>query len=193
MTFDMELMSQEKTEILIAFEPWIPYSLDSPLYSKGVNTQILPNTVTRKYPKAKHIGWIRERKSILGVLPEGIYEMLLVHEIENVTVVSEALGCNFIGLVDNNTLIIPQNNLLIGIARAILISAVKQEFEIVYKSPSVEEVLSMKECYLCSASRGIFPIVKIDDTPISNGNPGPIFAKLFTLYHQQLQSELCAI
>ena len=186
-------MNQSNCAILVAIEPWKPFNINSPIYSEGVKIQVLPASVKRSAPEAKHNGWIHKRKEIMSNLPNEIYESLLVDTTDKGLVVLESLGCNFIGLRKDGTLIFPKDKLLIGIARAILLSAVEGKFNVVYESPTLEEVMNMDECYLCSASRGPFPIIKIDDKEIGDGKPGKTFSILFELYHNQLENELIPI
>ena len=176
----------ETGSILIALEPWIPFSRESDIYSKGVKVQTLPNTTSRKFPRAKHNGWIHERYKMTH--EGGIYEHLLL-DAENR--VLESSGSNFIGVRDENTLVVPFDSILIGLARQIFIDAVKNSnFTVVCEPPSLAEVLEMKEAFLCSASRGVFPIVEIDKKPVGEGVPGPIFQILDNLYRTQLASEM---
>ena len=51
-------MDQSNCAILVAIEPWKPFGIDSPIYSEGVKIQVLPASVKRSTPEAKHNGWI---------------------------------------------------------------------------------------------------------------------------------------
>lgn len=184
-------MKKDSPEILVAIEPWTPYTIDSPIYKNGVKVQTLPLEIKRNTPKAKHNGWIHQRKTIMTNAGNGIYEFLLLGTNDNgEEIVLEASGCNFIGLNGDNTLVFPEDDILIGIARAILIDALKPHFNVEFRCPTLKEVLNMKECYLCSASRGIFPIIEINGQLVGNGQPGEIFPSLYTHYNTQLQNEL---
>ena len=47
---------------------------------------------------------------------------------------------------------------------------------------SVERLRSTDEIWLTSATKGIAPIVRLDDQPIGTGSPGPVWQKVIKLY-----------
>lgn len=49
------------------------------------------------------------------------------------------------------------------------------------------EVLAADELLLSSATKEILPITRLDDQPVGNGTPGPIYAKLYAAYQQAKQ------
>ena len=51
-----------------------------------------------------------------------------------------------------------------------------------------EEVESCDELMLTSATREILPIVRLDGKPVSNGRPGPVYAKLRAAYDAAIEA-----
>ncbi|MBG6076866.1 D-amino acid aminotransferase [Polaromonas sp. CG_9.11] len=49
------------------------------------------------------------------------------------------------------------------------------------------EVLAADELLLSSATKEILPITLLDDQPVGNGTPGPVYAKLYAAYQQAKQ------
>ena len=49
------------------------------------------------------------------------------------------------------------------------------------------EVLAADELLLSSATKEILPITLLDDQPVGNGMPGPVYAKLYAAYQQAKQ------
>ena len=57
---------------------------------------------------------------------------------------------------------------------------------------SREEVLAADELLLSSASKEVLPITRLDGKPVGNGNPGPIYEKLYAAYQQAKQRSAAA-
>lgn len=49
---------------------------------------------------------------------------------------------------------------------------------------SREEVFAADELLLSSATKEVLPVTRLDDTPIGNGKPGPIYEKLYAGYQR---------
>jgi branched-subunit amino acid aminotransferase/4-amino-4-deoxychorismate lyase len=48
----------------------------------------------------------------------------------------------------------------------------------------------LDEAFLTSASRGVLPVTRIDDTQIGDGLPGPVTRRLAAAYHARLEGLL---
>jgi D-alanine transaminase len=74
-------------------------------------------------------------------------------------------------------------NILRGITRASLIQLAREAGTELFEQPfSVEEAKAAREAFLTSASAFVTPITSIDGTIIGDGRPGPVTAKLRSLY-----------
>jgi D-alanine transaminase len=74
-------------------------------------------------------------------------------------------------------------NILRGITRASLIEIAREAGVELYEQPfSVEEARAAREAFLTSASAFVTPITAIDGAKIGDGVPGPVTAKLRSLY-----------
>ncbi|MDR0479190.1 MAG: aminotransferase class IV, partial [Burkholderiaceae bacterium] len=49
---------------------------------------------------------------------------------------------------------------------------------------SEAEVRQAQELILSSATKELLPVTRLDDTPIGNGSPGPVFARLYAAYQR---------
>ena len=74
--------------------------------------------------------------------------------------------------------------ILAGVTRAGVLTALKTETGIqVEERPfSVDEALRASEAFVTSASGGVIPVVSIDGRKVGTGKPGPVGAKVHTLY-----------
>lgn len=86
-------------------------------------------------------------------------------------------------LVKNKVLITPKVNILGGITRKIVISlAKKQKIKVEERKVLVEELLTADEVFITATNKLVCPIVKIDQTKISQGKVGEITIKLLESY-----------
>ena len=51
-------------------------------------------------------------------------------------------------------------------------------------------MFSADEVLLSSAAKEVLPVTMIDDQPVGDGKPGPVYAKLYGLY-QEAKEQQC--
>lgn len=84
----------------------------------------------------------------------------------------------------------PRDNLVLEGIRYGLIEELCREAGVPFELRRVprEEVLSADELLLSSATKEILPITRLDDQPVGNGRPGPIYEKLYAGYQRLKQA-----
>ena len=97
---------------------------------------------------------------------------------------SEASACN-VWLVKNGKLMGPPKDHLVlaGIRFAVLEHLCEQlglPFEL--RPIARDELLGADELLLSSASKEVLPVTRLDGQPVGNGQPGPIYDKLYAAY-----------
>ncbi len=81
----------------------------------------------------------------------------------------------------NNTLVTPPaDGILKGITRKVILSLAKDRFEISESPLPLEKLLTADEVLITGTNKGVVPVVRIDDTPIGDGRPGPNTRTLMT-------------
>ncbi|MBH2009139.1 MAG: aminotransferase class IV [Xanthomonadaceae bacterium] len=99
---------------------------------------------------------------------------------------SEAAASNVWVVQDGKVMGPPRDHLVLEGIRYGLIEEICRaagiEFEL--RRISRAEVLAADELLLSSATKEILPITLLDGQPVSNGQPGPIYAKLYAAYQQ---------
>jgi branched-chain amino acid aminotransferase len=77
-------------------------------------------------------------------------------------------------------------NILEGITRATVMEFAKNEFgfETVSRSIDRSELYTADELFFCGTGAQIAPIIEIDKRTLSNGQPGPITAKIKDMYQK---------
>jgi branched-chain amino acid aminotransferase len=176
----------------IAIEPLKP--LPREIYEKGVS--VISTELQRQHPRLKSTTFVgrsdAERKHLAA---EGIFEALLVKD----GVILEGMTSNFfyvnynraerIGAVSamqskrGAVLRTAANDVLLGITRDTVIEVARTTgLEVKYQPLKRDQLADVDETFLTSSSRGIVPIVKIDEVIIGQGSPGPITQQLSAAY-----------
>ncbi|HET9914612.1 MAG TPA: aminotransferase class IV [Anaerolineales bacterium] len=76
-----------------------------------------------------------------------------------------------------------QDGVLLGITRQIIIEiAQNNRLEVKYQPLKRDQLAAAQEAFITSSSRGIVPVIQIDDVTIGQGIPGPITKKLSAIY-----------
>nr|WP_315235321.1 D-amino acid aminotransferase [uncultured Albidiferax sp.] len=103
---------------------------------------------------------------------------------------SEAASSN-VWLVKNGTLVgVPKDNLVLEGIRFGLMEEIcrAQGIPFELRRISREEVLNADELLLSSATKEVLAITTLDGRPVANGQPGPIYAKLYAGYTAATQA-----
>jgi branched-chain amino acid aminotransferase len=163
----------------IAIEPLKP--LPREVYEKGVRVET--TELHREHPRLKSTTFIgrsdAERKHIAR---EGVFEALLVKNKE----ILEGMTSNFfyIGQIDNLSYIgTASEDILLGVTRKTVLEIARgRELEVKYQTLKLDQISAVDEVFITSSSRGIVPVIKIDDVTIGQGRPGPITKQLIDAY-----------
>ena len=88
-------------------------------------------------------------------------------------------------MVSNGILITPPNGpaLLPGITRDLILELAVNN-AIPYREADIplEQLLTADEIWLSSSTREISPVVRLDDTTVGEGTPGPVWKRMISLY-----------
>ena len=103
---------------------------------------------------------------------------------------SEGAAANVWVVKDGKVLGSPRDNLVLEGIRYGLIEMLCRDAGVPYELRRVsrEEVVAADELMLSSATKEILPITRLDDKPVGNGRPGPIYEKLYAGYQRAKQN-----
>ncbi|MEN9563612.1 MAG: hypothetical protein RIR73_1856 [Chloroflexota bacterium] len=170
------ILTKDTGDVYIGIQPLIP--APESVYRDGVH--VLTANMARHDPRIKGTDFITQSANLRKLVKGDVYEILLVH----IGGILEGMTSNFYavrsqGLLrvkehhprNDITLITAQKGILLGVTRrAVLQLARRQGMSIEYRPPRVDE--KFDEAFLTSSSRGVVPIVKIDDKRVGQGVPG---------------------
>lgn len=132
--------------------------------------RIMTHDYVREFPSVKSINYMMGIRLISQLKARGAEEVLYYKN----GIVSEFPRCNFFIVREDNTVVTPARNILLGITRKNVLHLARKRFEVLEADITLEEVLNAKEVFLTSTTKRILPIVQVDDTVIGNGNPGEV-------------------
>jgi len=132
--------------------------------------------MARQDPRLKETTFIAESAAQRKLLNSEVFEILMTRN----GGILEALTSNFYA-IKGRLLITARRGVLLGVTRmAVLRLARGQGMSIASRSPRLNEPFD--EAFLTSSSRGIVPIVSIDDHPVGEGRVGAWTKRLSKAY-----------
>jgi branched-chain amino acid aminotransferase len=155
--------------------------LPGKVYEDGVTVET--TELQRENPRLKSTTFIeRSDTERRHIAKEGIFEALLVKDrniLEGMTsnffYVRQVVNLPYIGTA--------RDHILLGITRATVIELARgRGLEIQYEPLRQDQLSHIQEAFITSSSRGLVPVVKIDDVTIGQGRPGPITKDLMSAY-----------
>jgi len=160
MTFDPET----PTFYILTHELHLP---PAELYESG--GRLLTHAHRREVPSAKTTNYItmlqhRKRTADAGALD------LIYHDGERV---SEAASAS-VYVVRGATIYAPVSGVLWGTVGSLVLEWARERFDVVKADISLVDLLSADEVFLTSTTRGVVPIVQIDEHDIGGGTVGPV-------------------
>jgi branched-chain amino acid aminotransferase len=171
----IRLVMTKKGEVYIALSPLKVLSPEH--YQQGVRA--VTSDLQRDNPRQKSTSFISNSQSERAELSRSKkFEVLLVSN----GFILEGMTSNFF-YVRNGVLGTARNDILLGVTRRVVLRVARgSHLDIVYRPVKRDQVPTLSEAFLTSSSRGIVPIVQIDDMAVGEGIPGPITRNLMGGY-----------
>jgi branched-chain amino acid aminotransferase len=102
--------------------------------------------------------------------------------------VTETLRSSFFMSRGGRLITAPEGRVLGGVTRNIIIQLARENgIEVEERCPGIEELKFADEAFLTGSGKEVLPVVKIGDTTIGGGRPGPMAARLRKLYRDALE------
>ncbi len=167
-------------ECIITLEPFTPPP--ATLIEHGVVCVTMPNSA-RQNPLVKSTEWMHQRDDIKQA---DAYETLLLDNHQHIL---EGTSSNFYA-IRANTLYTAGEGILGGIARAIVLDVAPSIIPVELTPISLDDIPHIHEAFITSSSRGIIPVVKIDNHTIGDGRVGKITTDLREAYQAWVNGHL---
>ncbi|MFW5860375.1 MAG: aminotransferase class IV [Planctomycetota bacterium] len=146
-------------------------------YTHGV--AVVTFSGQRYAPQIKTTTYITGRRGIAAAARRGAEEALYVDEQGHV---SEGVTSNVLALFDR-TVISPAHNALQGITRE-HIKHIVGELGLAWRDGELTpaDLHRADELWITSSVRELMPVIRVDDTPIGDGRPGPLAQRIRERY-----------
>jgi branched-chain amino acid aminotransferase len=175
------LVMTAEGQIYLAVEPL--KRIPAEIYAHGV--QVISSEVARQSPRLKTTSFISASNSLRTQLAgTGVYEALLVRK----GYILEGMTSNFF-YIKEGKLGTARQGILLGVTRSTVLRVARWSgLEIAYKPLKREHVPELDEAFLTSSSRGVVPIVQVDDVTVGQGRPGEVTNRLRNRYEAYIES-----
>ena len=100
--------------------------------------------------------------------------------------IQEGTTTNVFAFIDEK-LVTPGGRILCGITRQVVLDLAKDHYPIEFRDISVDEFLKAHEIFITGTSKGLLPIVQVNETIIGDGKPGKHTRKLMQLLEELVQ------
>ena len=194
-------------QIYVSMVPLKP--LPREVYEKGVRVET--TELQREHPRLKSTAFIgRSDSARKHIMQEGIFEALLVKDgkiLEGMTsnffyvlrvernewrtsatnvveTFASTVGRTALPSTQRDAILgTARDDILLGITRDTLLEiARKKGLDVKYQPLKRDQIHDVHEAFITSSSRGVVPVIQIDQVKIGQGSPGPITKELMAAY-----------
>jgi branched-chain amino acid aminotransferase len=151
----------------------------------GSGVKLITNEYLRVRPEVKSLNYVNLISLRKVIKRQRAYNVLYVQNSR----VLEAATCN-IFTVKGKLLKTPKSDVLYGITRKVVMKIAAKEFNVKEEDIKFDELLKSDEVFITSTTKGIIPVVTIDNHVIGNGKPGIITQKLINLFNQFVSNSI---
>jgi branched-chain amino acid aminotransferase len=156
------ILEKNNGYIYIVIQPFEPHSRQ--IYENGVH--VVTAELARQVPRVKDTGFISSSIEQRKRVGRDVFEVLLTKNGK----ILEGMTSNFYA-IKGKTLVTARRGILLGVTRRVILRLARgQGMSVEYRSPNVHE--KFDEAFLTSSSRGVVPIVSIDNKSVGQGRVG---------------------
>lgn len=139
----------------------------------------------RRYlPEAKYLDYMPAIRTRQLHKEKGIMEVIYVDQGQ----VLEASTSNVM-IFKGDRLITPDEGVLKGITRKLVLEAAEEEFQVEKRNLSWDEFRQADEIVLTSTSKDVMPITRVDDWEVGDGAVGPKAKRLLESFRRYIQKQ----
>lgn len=148
-----------------------PFAVNPSAFEKG--TRLVTYNHQRQLPDVKTIDYLQAIR-LRGFIADNEADDVLYHHNEQVC---ECPRANFF-IVTNDQIITPKSNILHGITRKKLLTFQIAGYEIIADDFTIDRIKDAHEAFVCSSTKNILPVLKVDGQPIGSGTVGSVTRQL---------------
>ena len=164
----------ENPSLLILVTPLVNYAPH--LYTSGAT--LATTVAVRERPAVKSLAYIGAIMAMKEAAQQGAVEALYRTKDGFVT---ECTRSNFF-VFEGDTLITPQDDVLDGITRRVVLDLAKEQFDVQLRPLPYADLAAVDETFITSSTKEVLPVVEIDGVTIGGGVPGRRTRELMTRF-----------
>ncbi len=145
-------------------------------YSRGV--KVITVLGRRSIPGAKTINYLSALIALETAHNRDAVEAISIDRDGQVMEGQTATVFAFVG----DRLVTNEDGILPGVTRELILRLTEPEFDQEIRKITIEELLQADEIFMTASNKEVFPVVRVDDTVISTGTPGPRSRKVMELF-----------
>jgi len=158
---------------------------DPKQYEQGVS--LLTSSYLRDIPSAKTTIYIQSMHFQPQLKKAGAFEVLYHWKGE----ITECSRCNIFFIDHEGVMHTPKNGMLKGITRKqVMAMASENNLPLVEREIFLNEIPDMAGAFLTATTKGVLPVVKIDDQLIGDGSVHPLATQMQALYQNRVNEYL---
>jgi D-alanine transaminase/branched-chain amino acid aminotransferase len=142
-----------------------------------LGVKLITSDYLRDVPAVKSTGYLNAIKLMPLVQRHGALDVLYCHDGEVLE-----LTRNNIFFVMDGVLVTPRDNILHGITRMVLLELCRDVFPIEERAVRTAEIARADEAFLSGTTKGVMPVVEIDDAVVGEGAVGPHTRRVVELF-----------
>ena len=177
------ILTKNDGAVYVGIQPFEP--LSKQICENGV--KVINAELARQAPRVKDTGFISSSVEQRKQLSRDVFEVLLTKDGK----ILEGMTSNFYA-IKRKTLITAHDGILLGVTRRVILGLARgQGMPIEYRSPKLGE--EFDEAFLTSSSRGVVPIVSIDNRPVGQGRVGKwtqMISKAYQAYVEERSEKI---
>lgn len=151
-------------------------------FERGI--RLLSYNHQRELPEIKSINYLTGIR-LQPTLRAAGADYLLYHDRG---VIRESDRSNFFGLTENGTIVTPHEKILRGITRKQILDIAPEIAGVEERMVLMDEIPSFREAFLTSSTKGVMPVIQVDDTVIGDGRPGEMTQRLGELFREKVSA-----
>lgn len=149
-------------------------------YDQGI--RLMTFNHQRELPEIKSINYLTGIR-LQASLKAQQADYLLYHD---QGIIRESDRSNFFGVTEDGILITPDEKVLRGITRKQVLELAEDVLPVEEREVGIDELSTLREAFLTSSTKGVMPVVQIDELVIGEGRPGDLTYKLGELFQERV-------
>lgn len=151
-------------------------------YERGI--RLMSYHHQRELPEIKSINYLTGIR-LQPVMRAAGADYLLYHD---QGVIRESDRSNFFALTEEGVLVTPHEQILRGITRKQVLDLAPDIVRVEERTVHMDELPTFREAFLTSSTKGVMPVVQVDETVIGEGLPGEVTLRLGALFVERVSA-----